>query len=318
MAKANIRTADSVSYRSHTTSVWKYMWKYKALYLITAPGILYYLIFKYIPLGASFIAFKDYNIFKGVFGSPWVGLEHFERMFSQPDFLRILKNTFILGIMDICIAFPAPIVIALLLNEVRIALYKRIVQTVIYMPHFLSWVIIGGIAFGILSPSTGFVNMIIKAFGFEPIYFLAENSMIRGVLVTSGIWKEVGWGTIIYLAALAGVNPDLYEAAEIDGASRWQQTLAITIPSILPTITILFLLKIGEFLDYGFERVWVMINPLTYENGEILDTYIYRAGLLQQEYSFTTAVGLFKSVVGLTLLLVANKLSRKATGESLF
>jgi putative aldouronate transport system permease protein len=318
MARAKIQAADTISLRSHTTSIWRYMWKYKALYFITLPGIVYYLIFKYIPLGASFIAFKDYNIFKGVFGSPWVGIEHFERMFTQPDFLRILKNTIILGFMDIGIAFPAPIVVALLLNEVRIALYKRVVQTVIYMPHFLSWVIIGGIAVGILSPSTGFVNHVLKFFGFDPIYFLAENSLIRPILVTSGIWKEVGWGTIIYLAALAGVNPDLYEAAEIDGANRWQQTLKITIPSIMPTITILFLLKIGEFLDYGFERVWVMINPLTYENGEILDTYIYRAGLLQQEYSFTTAVGLFKSVVGLTLLIIANKFSRKATGESLF
>ncbi|PZE22579.1 ABC transporter permease [Paenibacillus xerothermodurans] len=318
MARAKLQAADTISYRSSRTSLWHYMWKYKVLYLLTIPGIVYYLVFKYIPLGASFIAFKDYNIFKGVFGSPWVGLKHFERMFQHADFLRILKNTFILGGLDILLAFPAPIIIALMLNELRLIALKRIVQTVIYMPHFLSWVIIGGIAVGILSPSTGVVNQFIKWLGFEPIYFLAENSMIRSVFVTSGIWKEVGWGTIIYLAALAGVNPDLYEAAEIDGANRWQQTLAVTIPTILPTITILFLLKIGEFLDYGFERVWVFLNPLTYENGEILDTYIYRAGLLQQEYSYTTAVGLFKSLVGLTMLFVANKLSKKATGESLF
>jgi putative aldouronate transport system permease protein len=318
MARAKLQAADSISYRGNTSSVWRYMWKFKVLYLLTIPGIVYYLIFKYIPLGASFIAFKDYNIFKGVFGSPWVGLKHFERMFQHSDFLRILKNTFILGGLDILVAFPAPIIVALLLNELRILAFKRIVQTLVYMPHFLSWVIIGGIAVGILSPSTGVLNQFIKWLGFEPIYFLAENSYIRSVLVTSGIWKEVGWGTIIYLAALAGVNPDLYEAAEIDGANRWQQTFTITIPSILPTITILFLLKIGEFLDYGFERVYVFINPLTYENGEILDTYIYRAGLLQQEYSYTTAVGLFKSLVGLAMLFVANKFSKKATGESLF
>ncbi|WP_281885134.1 sugar ABC transporter permease [Paenibacillus sp. YYML68] len=318
MSRAKIKPADQVMVLSSSMSVWKYMWKFRVLYFLTIPGIVYYLLFKYVPLAASFIAFKDYNIFKGVFGSPWVGFKHFERMFEHADFLRILKNTFILGGLDIIIAFPMPIVIALMLNELRIVAYKRVIQTVIYMPHFLSWVIIGGIAVGILSPSTGIVNQFIKWLGFEPIYFLAENSMIRGVLVTSGVWKEVGWGTIIYLAALAGVNPDLYEAAEIDGANRWQQTLAITIPSILPAMTILFLLKIGDFLDYGFDRVFVFLNPLTYENGEILDTYIYRAGLLQQEYSYTTAVGLFKSLVGLTLIVVANKLSKKATGESLY
>ncbi|MFK7692826.1 ABC transporter permease [Paenibacillus sp. HJGM_3] len=316
--RAKLQQADGIAYRSSTSSIWRYMWKYKALYLITLPGIVYYLIFKYIPLGASFIAFKDYNIFKGVWGSPWVGLEHFERMFRHADFLRIFKNTVIIGGLDILFAFPAPIILALLLNEVRIVMYKRIVQTVIYMPHFLSWVIISGIAVGILSPSTGVVNQFLGWLGIEPIYFLGENSYIRTILITSGIWKEVGWGTIIYLAALAGINPDLYEAAEIDGANRWKQTLAITVPSILPTIVILFLLKIGDFLDFGFERVWVFLNPLTYENGEILDTYIYRAGLLQQEYSFTTAVGMFKSIIGLTLLVLANKLSRKATGESLF
>ncbi|WP_127585544.1 ABC transporter permease [Paenibacillus koleovorans] len=318
MARAKLQPSDSVVHRDSASTVWKYMWKYKALYFITIPGILYYLIFKYVPLGASFIAFKDYNIFKGVFGSPWVGLEHFERMFRHGDFLRIFKNTLIIGGLDILFAFPAPIILALLLNEVRLVVYKRLIQTVIYMPHFLSWVIISGIAVGILSPSTGVVNHMLGWFGIEPIYFLGENSMIRTILVTSGIWKEVGWGTIIYLAALAGINPDLYEAAEIDGANRWKQTWAITIPSIMPTIVILFLLKIGDFLDFGFERVWVFINPLTYENGEILDTYIYRAGLLQQEYSFTTAVGMFKSIIGLILLVVANKLSRKTTGESLF
>ncbi|NHN28523.1 ABC transporter permease [Paenibacillus agricola] len=318
MARAKIQAADSISHRSATNSLWKYIWKYRVLYFLTIPGIVYYLLFKYVPLAASFIAFKDYNIFKGVFGSPWVGLKHFERMFEHADFLRILKNTFILGGLDILIAFPAPILAALLLNELRLVLFKRVVQTIIYMPHFLSWVIIGGIAVGILSPSTGIVNQFIKWLGFEPIYFLAENSMIRSIFVTTGVWKEVGWGTIIYLAALTGINPDMYEASEIDGANRWQQTLSITIPALLPTITILFLLKIGEFLDYGFERVWVLINPLTYENGEILDTYIYRAGLLQQEYSYTTAVGLFKSVVGLVMLYVANKLSKKATGESLY
>jgi len=295
-----------------------YMWKYKALYLISIPGILFFLLFKYVPLLGAVIAFQNYNLFAGFQGSPWVGLTHFKRMFSHYDFLRILGNTLLLGIYDLAFAFTAPIVLALLLNEVRLVLYKKIVQTIIYAPHFLSWVIVSGIFVGVLSPSSGVVNVIIGWFGVDPIYFLGEDSYIRTILVSSGLWRDVGWGTIIYLAALAGINPDLYEAAEMDGASRWRQTLAITIPALLPVITILFLLKIGDFLDYGFERVFVFQNPLNLQNSEILDTYIYKAGLNQMQYSYATAIGLFKSVVGLTLLSIANFLSKKASGESLY
>ncbi|AJY75795.1 ABC transporter permease [Paenibacillus beijingensis] len=295
-----------------------FMWKYKALYFISIPGILYFLIFKYVPLAGSVIAFQNYNLFKGISGSPWVGLEHFQRMFSHYDFLNILKNTLLLGIYDIAFAFTAPIILALLLNEVRLMLYKKIVQTIIYAPHFLSWVIVSGIFVGILSPSSGIVNVMLGWIGIDPIYFLGEESYIRSILVGSGLWRDVGWGTIIYLAALAGIHPDLYEAAEIDGAGRWKQTFSITLPSLLPVITILFLLKIGDFLDYGFERVFVFQNPLNLRNSEILDTYIYKAGLRQMQYSYATAIGLFKSVVGLFLLVIANTLSKKATGESLY
>lgn len=300
------------------SATWKFIWKYKALYLLSLPGIIYFITFKYVPLLGSVIAFQDYNLFKGFTGSPWVGLKHFEEMFKHPDFLRIMKNNLLIGLYDIVFAFPAPIVLALLLNEVRMIAYKRIVQTVVYMPHFLSWVIVGGIAVGILSPSTGFVNHFISWLGFEPIYFLGEESYIRTILVSSGIWRDVGYGTIIYLAALAGINPDLYEAADMDGANRWHKVMAITLPSLMPTITVLFLLKIGDFLDFGFERAWVFLNPLNNINGEILDTYIYRAGLLSQQYSYTTAVGLFKSIIGLILIVLGNTLSKKATGESLY
>ncbi|MBD2862652.1 MULTISPECIES: ABC transporter permease [Paenibacillus] len=295
-----------------------YMWKYRALYFISIPGIVYFFIFKYVPLFGSVIAFQDYNIFKGFTGSEWVGLKHFKTMFEHYDFLRILNNTILLGLYDLFIAFPAPIVLALLLNELRLVLYKRVLQTVVYMPHFLSWVIISGIAIGILSPSTGILNKALSLFGIDPIYFLGENSYIRTILIGSGIWRDTGYGTIIYLAALAGINPDLYEAAEVDGASRWRQTLSITLPSLLPTIMILFLLHIGKFLDLGFERVYVFLNPLNTENGEILDTYIYKVGLLSQQYSYTTAVGLFKSLVGLMLIVIGNVFSKKTTGESLY
>jgi putative aldouronate transport system permease protein len=295
-----------------------FMLKYKALYLLSIPGILYFMLFKYVPLLGSVIAFQNYNIFSGFMGSPWVGLAHFERMFAHYDFLRILKNTVLLGLYDIVFAFPAPIILALLLNEVGRAFFKRVVQTIIYAPHFLSWVIISGIFIGILSPSSGFVNHILMAFGIEPIYFLVENSWIRTVLVGSGIWRDVGYGTIIYLAALTSINPELYEAAEIDGANRWRQTWAITIPGIFPVIIVLFLLRIGEFLDFGFERVFVFQNSLNLKNSEILDTFIYKAGLQQMQYSYATAMGMFKSVVGLLLLVAANYLSRKTTGESLY
>ncbi len=288
------------------------------MYFISLPGIFFFLLFKYVPLFGIVIAFKDYNIFKGVFASPWVGFKHFQRMFEYMEFLTILKNTILIAFYDILFAFPAPIILALLLNEVRKVIFKRTIQTVVYMPHFLSWAVIAGIMIEILSPSGGLVNRIIMMFGFEPQYFLGENSYIRTILVGSGIWRDAGYGTIIYLAALAGINPDLYEAAEMDGANRWRQTISITLPALLPTITILFLLQIGNFLDFGFERVYVFLNSLNTANADILDTYIYRTGLVQRQYSFTTAIGVFKSLVGLVLIMSANTLSKKATGESLY
>lgn len=312
-------TAGQPVYRfASSRAKWGFIKKHMALYLISIPGLVYFLIFKYIPMGGSMIAFQNYNIFKGIANSPWVGLEHFQRMFAYPEFMNILKNTLLLGFYDLVIAFPVPIVLALLLSEIRSTGFKRVVQTVVYMPHFLSWVIVGGILIGLLSPSTGIVNHILGWFNIEPIYFLGENSYIRTILISSGIWKDSGWGTIIYLAAIAGINPDLYEAAEIDGAGRFRQVMSITIPAIIPTIVILFLLHIGRFMDFGFERVFVFLNPLNSQNGEILDTYVYRAGLIDRQYSYTTAIGLFKSLVGLLLIGTGNALSKRATGESLY
>jgi putative aldouronate transport system permease protein len=291
--------------------------KYKMLYIISIPGILYFLIFKYIPLLGSVIAFKDFNIFQGIWNSPWVGLKHFEALFVNPDAMRILKNTLLLSFYDI-IMFPAPLILALLLNELRMVVYKKLVQTVIYMPHFLSWVIISGIFIGILSPTTGIVNQFIVWLGGEPIYFLGSEAFIRPILIIAHLWQSVGWGTIIYLAALTAISPELYEAAKVDGANRWKQTIHITVPAILPTFCVLFLLQIGNFLDFGFERVFVFLNPLNSGNGEVLDTYIYKAGLQQAQYSFTTAIGILKSVVGLCLLMIANFLSKRFTGNSLY
>lgn len=296
----------------------RYLWRYRILYLLSVPGILYFFLFKYVPLFGSVIAFQNYNIFKGITGSDWVGLEHFQKMFSHYDFLRILNNTILLGLYDLVIAFPVPILLAILLNEVRMIVFKRLLQTIVYMPHFLSWVVISGIFMGIFSMDAGVVNKALGFLGMQPIYFLGEDSYIRSILIGSGIWRDSGYGTIIFLAAIAGINPDLYEAAEVDGAGRLKQIWSITLPSLLPTIMILLLLHIGKFLDLGFERVFVFLNPLNLESGEILDTYIYKAGLLSQQYSYTTAIGLFKSVVGLMLILLGNFFSKKTTGESLY
>jgi putative aldouronate transport system permease protein len=295
-----------------------YLWRHKMLYLLSIPGILYFVVFKYVPLAGSVIAFQDYNIFKGFSGSDWVGFKNFEKMFAYMEFLRILKNTLLIAAYDLIFAFPAPILMALLLNELRGIIYKRLVQTVIYMPHFLSWVIISGIAIGLLSQEHGIVNHLRSWIGLDRVYFLGEESYIKSIIVGSGVWRDTGWGTIIYLAAITGINPEQYEAAEIDGANRWRQTISITLPSLLPTITIMFLLQIGHFLDFGFERVFVFLNSLNQSSGDTLDTYIYRVGLLQQQYGYTTAIGLFKSIVGLALLTTGNALSKKATGEGLY
>jgi putative aldouronate transport system permease protein len=291
--------------------------KYTMLYLLAIPGVIYFIIIKYIPLFGAVIAFKDYNIFAGVWKSKWVGLKHFKEFFTAPDAYHSLLNTIILGGYEL-LFFPLSMIVALMLNELRFYVMKRVIQTVIYVPHFLSWVIIGGIFVGILSPSTGIVNKAIELLGFEPIYFMGSESYIRSILISAGIWQGVGWGTIIYLAALAGVNTELYEAAAIDGASRWKQMWAITIPSLMPTFVVLLLLHIGNFLDIGFERVYPFVNPLNMNNGDILDTYIYRIGLLGSQYSLTTAIGLFKSVVGVILIMTTNYMTKKLTDNSLF
>ncbi|WP_445667406.1 ABC transporter permease [Paenibacillus sp. FSL H8-0034] len=299
-------------------SLLAYYNRYKILYLLSLPGILYFVVFKYIPLAGSMMAFQNYSIFEGIWKSEWVGLTNFQRMFEFADFWRILKNTLAIGFYTLVFGFPIPIILALMMNELRNQLYKRFVQTAVYLPHFLSWVVVGGIVIEILSPTSGVVNHVLAWFGQEPIYFMGEDSHIRTIIVSSGIWRDAGWSTIIYLAAMSGINPDLYEAAQMDGATRWRQTISITIPSIMTTITILFLLQIGNFLDLGFERVFVFLNPLTNSNGDILDTYIYRVGLIQREYSYTTAIGLFKSVIGFVLIVTANTFSKRATGEGLY
>lgn len=295
------------------------MKKYRMLYIMVVPGILYFIIFKYVPLIGNVIAFQDYNIFKGIFQSPWVGLKNFKMLFDYGDFLPILKNTIIINLYDLLFGFTAPLILALVINDISCSWFRKGVQQIVYLPHFLSWTILGGIVITqLLSPSQGLVNMMLKGIGKEPIYFMTEASMARAIVVLSGIWKDMGWGTVVYLAAMTSISPSLYESASLDGAGKLKQLIYITLPGIVPVIITLFLLRIGHFLDFGFERIWVFQNASNVSVLEIFDTYIYKAGLQQGRYSYTTAVGLFKSVVGFLLLYGGNMLSRKTTGESLY
>ncbi|WP_284646684.1 ABC transporter permease [Paenibacillus silviterrae] len=286
------------------------MRKHWMLYLMALPGVAFYLVFKYVPLAGSIIAFQKYQIFKGILGSSWVGLDNFIYLFTYQDFYHVLRNTAVIALYQLIFGFPAPIILALLLNELRLMLAKRVIQSVFYLPHFLSWVVVGGIVFELLA-SQGVVNSIRGWFGLEPVLFMQEQAYFRTIVVISGIWKEVGWGTIIYLAAIAGINPNLYEAAVMDGANRWKQTLHITLPVMFPTILVLFLLNIGNFLELGFDQIFNLLTPMTYSVGDIIETYVYRAGVLQGQYSVTTAIGLFQSVIGFALLWTFNRLARK-------
>ena len=287
------------------------------LLLIAAPGILHFIIFRYIPLLGNIIVFQNYNVFRGFLGSPWAGLEHFRRMFTYPEFYQILRNTLLISLYSVVFGFPAPLILSLLFNELRGKAFPRVIQTILYLPHFISWVIIGGIFLELLS-RTGVVNQFLALFGWTPVNFVTEPDYFRGVLVGVGIWRSVGWGMIIYLAAISGVDPNLYEAAFVDGAGRWRQMWHVTLPSILPAIVTLLLLRIGQLLESNVEQVLVFLNPLVRDVGEVINTYVYRVGLLGAQFSYTTAIGIFKSLVGLTMVVSLNALSKRLTGESIY
>ena len=292
--------------------------KNKLIYLMISPGLLFFFIYKYIPMYGLIIAFQDYKPYKGILGSDWVGLEHFTRLFSEPQFWMIFKNTLILFGLNLFIYFPIPIILALMLNEVRVHAFKRTVQTLIYIPHFMSWVIIVSISYVLLTMDGGLVNSILESFGLQKINFLLSESWFRPMYILQVIWREAGWGTIIFLAAIAAVDPSMYEAARMDGASRFQQIWHITIPSIKGVIVTLLILKIGDVLELGFEHVYLLLNASNREVGEIFDTYVYVTGLKQGQYSYSTAIGLFKGLVGLILVMVANKLAKKVGEDGIY
>ncbi|WP_223192402.1 ABC transporter permease [Paenibacillus sedimenti] len=290
----------------------------KWLYYMLLPGIAYFVIFKYIPMYGILMAFQDYKPHLGYSGSPWVGFKHFERFFSEPLFWGLFRNTVLLALYNIVFFFPMPIILALMMNEVRREKFKRFVQTLVYIPHFVSWVVVVGIFYILLTTENGVLNELLFRLTGEKIAFLMEPEWFRTMIVTQSIWKEVGWGTIIFLAALAGVDLQLYEAARMDGAGRWRQLWHITLPAISSTIVILFILRLGNFLDAGFEHIFLMLAPTNREVGEVFDTYVYMKGLEQGQYSYSAAVGLFKSTVGLLLVLGSNWLAKRFGQEGVY
>jgi putative aldouronate transport system permease protein len=300
--------------------LWKRVWFYRYLYLLALPGILYFLLFAYLPMWGVVIAFKDFRLFRGFDGSPWVGLKHFTFFFTSPSFPRLLKNTITISGLYLIFVFPAPILLALLLNELKSGIYKRFVQTVSYLPHFISWVVVGGLLTYTFSLSMGAVNLQLQRIGLEPLQILGNRSTFYPLVVGTGIWKEIGWETIIYLAAIAGISPDLYEAAIIDGANRFQRVLYVTLPGISAVIVIMLILQVSAILNSNFLQILILqgSDASLYEVGDVIDTWVYRAGFLQSQLSLSTAVSLFKGVVGLILVLLANKVANKITGEGLW
>jgi putative aldouronate transport system permease protein len=288
----------------------RYLNKKKYLYILLIPGVAYFLVFNYIPMYGIIIAFKDFNFAKGILKSSWIGLENFKYMFGLSDFYTVFWNSLYLSFLKLLFGFPFPILLALFLNEMRNRTYQKITQTLIYLPHFISWVIIGGILVNFLSPSWGVLNIFLKQLGVEPIFFLADNAYFRPLVVLSSIWKDSGWESIIYLAAIASVNTELYEAASIDGASRMKRLWYITIPSIKSTIVILLILRLGHIMSNGFEQVFVLQNPMNLGVSEVFETYAYRVGILGGRFSFGATVGLFTSVIGLIFLLASNRIAK--------
>jgi len=297
---------------------WKRIRRDKYLYLLLFPGLFIIFLFKYVPMYGIVIAFKEYNILLGVLDSPWVGFQQFERLFRTPDFMKIFRNTFLISLYKLIFGFPAPIILALLLNELKNGFFKRFTQSVLYLPHFLSWVIFTGIIVAFLNPVDGLVNYILTASGMKPINFMIIPDYFRTLLVGTHIYKEMGWGTIIYLAAMSGVNPDLYEAARVDGANKFKQMWHVTLPSIRSVILILMILDLGNILEAGFMQVFLLYNPLVYDVGDIIDTYVYRVGIQSANYSLATAAGVFKSVIALALIYTANKIVRKSGNNGLW
>lgn len=297
---------------------WLYVFRNWQLYLLLILPAAYFIIFKYGPMYGIIIAFKDYNLFKGIAGSPWAGFDVFREVFGMSGFYKALRNTFMLNLADLIVSFPAPILLALMLNELTGKRFKKFAQTALYLPHFLSWVIIGGIMLQVFATNTGIVNLLLGHLGIDPIPFLTNKYDWLLTYLAVGVWQSAGWGTIIYLAAIAGVNSELYEAAAVDGAGRLRKMWSVTLPGIRPTIVVLLILKIGEIVQIGFDRPYVIGNVSVLDFSEVISTFVYKTGIQTGDFSIATAVGLFQAVVGTVLLLGSNYISKKITENGVF
>ncbi len=288
------------------------------LYLFLLPTLAYFVIFHYIPIYGVQIAFKNFIAVKGILGSPWTGFDHFERFFASNQFWTVLSNTLGLSLYELLVSFPAPILLALMLNQIGNGKFRKLVQTVTYAPHFISTVVIAGMLYLFLSPSTGLINKAVEVFGGSPIFFMAEPEWFKTIFVFSGIWQNVGWATIIYLAALSAISPELHEAAVMDGANKVQRIRHVDLPGIMPTIVILLILNIGHLMTVGFEKVYLMQNVLNIDASEVIQTYVYKAGLLNGQFSYSAAIGLFNSVINFILLITVNEAAKRMKQSSLW
>ena len=288
------------------------------IYVMLLPTVVWLLLFLYKPMYGLQIAFKDYSVFRGIDGSPWIGFDHFEQLFGNDQFLRAVRNTVVISAYSLLIGFPVPILLALMFNEVLHQGFRKATQTIVYLPHFISSVIIAGIVITAFSPSAGIVNTILGWFGLDPVYFLTRPEWFRPIFIGTGIWQEAGFQSIVYLAAIAGVSPTLYESAVVDGASRWQMMWRITIPSILPTIIIMLIIRIGNLMEVSFEMIILLYQPATYETADVVNTFIYRQGIQGGQYDLAAAAGLFNAVVAFVLVIAANAISRRYSRTSLW
>jgi putative aldouronate transport system permease protein len=317
---AQLSVNDELELKPKTKNVFFRFVKQMDIQMMVLPALLLIIVFSYIPMYGVLMAFQDYSIFKGFFASEWVGLKHFDMFFNSPEFFEVMRNTIIISLLKFFIGFPAPIALALMLNEVKNMMFKRLVQTVSYLPHFMSWVIVAGLIMSMLSTDNGSVNILLEKMNFidEPINFLSLPELFWSILVSTGVWKEIGFGSIVYLAAIASIDPSMYEAASMDGASKFKQIFLITLPSIMPVVLIFMILAIGNLLNAGFEDILLLaVNPVLRDVSDVIDTYVYRVGIQSSRYSYATAVGLFKAVISVGLLTMANYLARRA-GSSLW
>ncbi|WP_240419586.1 ABC transporter permease [Paenibacillus periandrae] len=314
----SVASMSGILSRYSSSRLWRQIIKGRYIYLLAMPGFLFLFLFKFVPMWGLLLAFQEYNPFKGLMGSQWVGLKHFTDLLNDANFYRMLRNTLLINLFGLIFYFPIPIFLALMVNEVRHEFFKKINQSIVYMPHFLSWVIIASMTFFILSTDIGIVNKLFTSFGIAPIPFLTQSQFFWGLITGQTIWKEAGWGTIIFLAAIAGVDPQRYEAAVVDGATRFRQIWHITLPAIRPTIVVLLILRLGHMADVGFEQILLMMNPLVREVGEVFDTYAYTQGILRGKFSIGVSIGLFKGLVGLVFVVSANYIVKKLGYEGIY